>query len=401
MLSVEEALATVLECAKPLPSVIVALESLPIDAVLAEPIESDIDSPPYTKAMMDGYALRSSDCDSVPRLLRIVEEIAAGKMPTKFIHAGEAARVMTGAPIPNGADAVVAVEKTETVSPAEVRIIAPLKSGLNILERGQEMKAGEVLLQPGVVLGPAEHGILACVGKTSLSVHPKPRIAVVPTGDEIVDPAVLPGPGQIRNTNGAMLLGQCIRAGGIPRSLGIARDTVESLRSHISAGLDGFDMLILSGGVSMGNYDLVPGVLNELGVTSRFHKVALKPGKPLFFGTRGKCLVFGLPGNPVSSFVCFELFIRPAIRKLNGCPCPEHKLIQLPISADFQCENDRPTFWPARTEYGEVGLKVTALPWFGSADLRPLHAANALLVIPPGPQVYKTNQPVRVILLDT
>jgi molybdopterin molybdotransferase len=399
MLSVSEALAAVLREAKALPAVNVALSALPLGQVLAESVASDVDSPPFTKALMDGYAVRAADVEKVPAALRVIEEVAAGKVPTKPVKAGEATRIMTGAPIPDGADAVVAVERTEMAG-AEVRILVAPRLRQNILDRGAEMKAGETILKPGAVLGPQELGLLAAVGRESIKVHPRPRVAVLPTGDEIVEPPLKPGPGQIRNSNGPMLLAQTARAGGVPHYLGIARDTVESLRSLIGEGLEKADVLMLSGGVSAGKFDLVPGVLQELGVTSHFHKVTMKPGKPLFFGTRGSKLVFGLPGNPVSSFVCFELFIRPALRRMLGNADAGPVRTMLPISADFKTDNDRPTYWPAVSELADGHWRVRALPWKGSADLRALHTANALLEIPAGPQSFAAGHAVGVVILS-
>lgn len=398
MLSVDEALGTVLLHAKPRAVLSVELADLPLGYVLAEEIQSDIDSPPYTKSMMDGYALRSEDCINPPTILQVAEEIAAGKMPTKTVAKGQASRVMTGAPIPDGADAVVMVERTELVSPNEVRVQVSAKRGQHILERGKEMKAGEVVLSPGTILGPQDLGMLAAVGHKTVSVLPKPKVGVLPTGDEIVEPQTRPGPGQIRNSNGLMLLGQVERSKAIPQYLGIARDTVESLRTLIKQGIDENDVLLLSGGVSAGKYDLVPGVLQELGVISHFHKVLMKPGKPLYFGTRGDKLIFGLPGNPVSSFVCFELFVRPALNRMRGMTKSELVKARLPIGADFRTENDRPTYWPAKIEWDQ-DPRLFALPWGGSAFLRDLQSANALLAVPQGEQAFAKSEMVEALLI--
>lgn len=398
MLSVAEALKSILEQSKPLAAARINLIDLPLGHVLAEAVTSDIDSPPYTKSMMDGYALNSEDISTPPTTLSVIEEIAAGKMPTKTIGKGQASRIMTGAPIPGGADAVVMIERTEMVSANQVKIQISAKSGQHILQRGSEMKAGETILKPGHLLGPQEIGLLAAVGCKAVRVHPRPRVAVVPTGDEIVEPELPPGPGQIRNSNGLMLLAQVKRAGAAPKYLGIARDTAESLRTLIKQGIDGNDVLLLSGGVSAGKFDLVPGVFKELGVVDHFHKVLMKPGKPLYFGTHGDKLIFGLPGNPVSSFVCFELFVRPALNRLSGRPDTGPTGVSLPIGADFRADNDRPTYWPARVEWNDQP-RVFALPWGGSAFLRDLHTANALLVIPQGEQAFASGQMVQVILI--
>lgn len=399
LLPVADALAIVRREAKTLAPLPLPPTPALIGTVLAEAVESDIDSPPYTKALMDGYAVQSSAAPS--SVLRIVEEIAAGKVPSKRVGPGEAARIMTGAPIPEGADAVIPIEKTESPAAGEVRVLIAPRSGLNILPRGAEMKAGETILRSGTLLGPQEFGILASVGRTTASVYARPKVAVISTGDEIVEPSRLPGPGQIRNSNSPMLAAQIQRAGGIGEVLGIARDNLESLRSLIGTGLGEFDVLILSGGVSAGKFDLVPGVLQELGVAAHFHKIALKPGKPLFFGTLGSKLVFGLPGNPVSSFVCFELFIRPALKSLMGMSDSRPRTTRLLLGVDFRADNDRPTYWPARVEFGDGTAQpsVQPLAWTGSADLRSIHGADALLVIPPGQITWTADMLVPVILL--
>ncbi len=386
--------------AKPLEAQQLPLGPLLRGLVLAEAVTSDIDSPPYTKALMDGYAVQALACAAGSCMLRVIEEIAAGKMPTKRVGPGETARIMTGAPIPEGADAVVPIERTEAISADEVRILVAAKAGQHILARGAEMKAGEVVLQPGSILGPQEFGILASVGRTSARVYLNPRVAILSTGDEIVEPSRLPGPGQIRNSNSPMLAAQVDRARGIAEIIGIARDNRNSLHDMIGRGLANYDVLILSGGVSAGKFDLVPGVLKELGVVAHFHKIALKPGKPLFFGTKENKLVFGLPGNPVSSFVCFELFIRPALRKLMGHSDCRSKQTRLPIAVDFRTDNDRPTYWPARVHWNKDGPRVHALPWFGSADLRALHTCDALIAIPPGAHQYPAGASADVILLS-
>jgi molybdopterin molybdotransferase len=212
---------------------------------------------------------------------------------------------------------------------------------------------------------------------------------VLSTGDEVVEAAEAPGPGRIRNSNGPMLLAQAARAGGVPYYLGIARDRLDSLRPLVAEGLR-HDVLILSGGVSAGKLDLTPGVLREAGVAAHFHKVEMKPGKPVLFGTRPRdggrppTLVFGLPGNPVSALVCFELFVRPAVRRQRGLADPGPAWVQATLAEDFDYRTDRPTYHPARLEAADGGWRVRAVPWFGSADLRALTAADALVLFPPG-----------------
>src|SRR5262249_30029503 len=298
----------------------------------------------------------------------------AGQTPQLPVGAGQATRIMAGAPIPSGADAVVQVEHTKPPEGNRIQIDdKPLRPGLNILRQGTEMRPGDVVLKPGAVLRPQGVGLLATRGWTAIRVHPPPRVAgvaLVSTGDELVEASQQPGAGQIRNGNGPMLLAQVCRAGGVPRYLGIARDDVAHLRSLIAEGLRS-NVLVLSGGVSAGKLDLVPGVLAELGVAAHFHKVEMKPGKPVFFGTRGQALVFGLPGNPVSSMACFELFVRPALRRLRGYADARPHVVQAVLAEDYPYRTDRPTYHPAWLSEDTDGWRVRIPPWVGSPHLPP------------------------------
>ena len=284
MLSVQEALDKVRQHVQPLAPRLLPLDPGALGLPLAEAISADLDMPPYDKSMMDGYAVRSGDLAAGQAHLQVVEEVGAGAMPRLPVGSGEATRIMTGAPVPVGADAVVMVERTRLDAGDQVWIDdKQLKAGANIMKRGQEMRSGQVVLAKGTRLRPQELGLLATVGRTQALMHPRPRVAVLSTGNEIVEAPEVPGPGQIRNGNGPMLLAQVARAGGVPTYLGRALDHLESMRPLVSSGLDA-DMLIISGGVSAGKLDLVPGVLAELGVEPVFHKVTMKPGKPVFFG---------------------------------------------------------------------------------------------------------------------
>jgi molybdopterin molybdotransferase len=399
MLSVDEAQSVVLQHAPPLPPATVPATHAALGLVLAEDVASDLDMPPYDKALMDGYALRSADPAGGRCALRVVEEVGAGQTPRVPVGPGQATRIMTGAPLPEGADAVVMVERTCPLGEDRVQVEDRVVPGQNVLPRGKEMRRGETVLAAGAVLRPQEFGLLATVGHSHVRVHPRPVVAVLATGDELVEAPQAPGLGQIRNGNGPMLQAQAARAGGAPRYLGIARDDRDALRALVAEGLQS-PVLILSGGVSAGQRDLVPEVLQDLGVTAHFHKVAMKPGKPVFFGSRKRTLVFGLPGNPVSSLVCFELFVRPALHRLGGHRDPLARTVRAALATDFVYETDRPTYHPASLEEGGCGWQVRPVPWFGSPDLRGLTRANALLVLPAGQTRGAAGESFPVMRLD-
>jgi len=400
MLTVAQAQAKVLDFAHQLPPETVALDARTLGLVLAEDIAADIDLPPYDKSLMDGYAVRSADLPDGHGSLTVIGEITAGQTPRTPVGAGQAVRIMTGAPMPAGADAVIVVERTRSFEGDRVQIDdRPPSPGQNMLAQGKEMRRGDVVLRTGTVLRPQEFGVLAAVGRATAAVYPAARAAIVATGDELVEAAAIPGPGQIRNSNGPMLMAQSCRAKAVPRILGIARDRLDSLRELVREGLEA-SILILSGGVSAGKLDLVPGVLQELGVEAHFHKVEMKPGKPVFFGTRGKTLVFGLPGNPVSSLVCFELFVRPAIRRLMGHSDAGPHWIKAVLTEKFVYRTDRPTYHPARLEPTPTGWAVKPVPWFGSADLRGLLEADGLALFPPGNAEHGAGEVLAVLNLE-
>lgn len=405
-LSVAQAQEIVRQYLRPLPPEPMALTTAALGHVLAADVLSDLDMPPYHKSMMDGYAVRCADLPTGKGSLRIIEEITAGQVPRLTLQAGQASRIMTGTPIPPGCDAVVMIERTRLAQDSCVEIEdRPPKPGQNILPQGAEMRRDDKILASGSVLRPQEFGVLSTVGRTTVSVHPAPRVAILSTGDELVEPDEKPEDGQIRNSNGPMLVALVSRAGGSPRYLGIARDDPACLRPMICDGLKA-NMLLLSGGVSAGKLDLVPGVLRAAGVTSHFHKVEMKPGKPVFFGTVQRSgmsqpvLVFGLPGNPVSVLVCFELFVRPALRCLRGHSDLGPRFVTAVLSEDFTYRTDRPTYHPAYLEWAGAGWKVRAVPWIGSADLRALTQANALVLFSPGEQRYPAGQVVEALSLE-
>lgn len=407
MLSVDEALAHVLQAAQPLPA-----EEVPVTAalgqVLAEDVASDLDSPPFDKSLRDGYALRTADFAAGTRELIVVEEVVAGAVPTVPVAAGQAARIMTGAPLPKGADCVVMFEETESVQGdglGRVRInTAAAPAGQWIMRQGESMRAGDVVLPGGTAIGVAEAGLLSEVGRVQVQAHRRPRVALLPTGDEIVDPSVMPAPGQIRNSNGPMMAAGVISAGAIGLELGVGPDDEEQLRALMARGLES-DVFLLNGGVSAGTRDLVPELLKELGVTAIFHHVRMKPGKPLLFGTRPRdhgppVLVFGLPGNPVSGLVCFELFVRPALRRLLGHPTAGPQFVQARLTAEFAHRGDRPTYHPAQLQSGAEGWEVTPVSWQGSPDLRGVTRGNALASFPAGDRTFAAGAMIAVLALS-
>jgi molybdopterin molybdotransferase len=401
MLEVADALAEVLKHAKPLTPEVAALTPAALGRVLAADITADADSPPFPKSLRDGYAVRAADCTAPGAELKLVEEVPAGKVPTKPVGAGEASRIFTGAPIPTGADAVVMQEHAQPLDGGRVRITDTMvKPRQHVYAQGTEMRAGAAVLRTGTPLNPTAFGVLAGVGQTTVSAYPFPRVSVIATGDELVEASAKPEPGQIRNTNGPMLTAQTVRGGGLPRYLGIARDDRSVTRSLIAEGLEGSDVLLIAGGVSVGAHDHVPGVLTELGVTVHFRQVRMKPGKPLLFGTGPKGTpVFGLPGNPASSFVGFELFVRPAIRILGGHEHPGPRTIRLPVTESIAETNDRPTYRPAKLEVSQTGWSVCPLPWSGAPDLVGMQPADALLVLPAGDTRVDRGAIMDVVLL--
>jgi molybdopterin molybdotransferase len=416
MLSVEQARQLVLEHAACKPSDRAQLPDA-LGLVLAEDVASDIDSPPFDKAMVDGYALQSSDLVQGQAELVVIEEITAGQTPTQPAIAGGCWRIMTGAPVPTGADAVVMHELTvPSVAPlgsaAESRERVQIRDerfriGQNILRRGASLKRGQTVLVAGRVLRPLEIGLLAEVGRATVSVIEPASVAVLSTGSELVPPDRIPIGGQIRNSNGPMLYAWVRSIGAQPVDLGIAQDEPDSLRVKLAEGLR-HDVLIISGGVSAGKLDLVPGLLRELGVAEVFHKIHLKPGKPLWFGVaRGKqpdakaTLVFGLPGNPVSSLVCATLFVRPALAQLAGREPGPMVSRQATLTAEFAHRGDRPTFHPAvLDERDPQHPNIHVVAWGGSADLRSLTDANALAVFAAGDRTYQAGDQLDVVRLD-
>lgn len=370
---------------------------------LAEAIRSDVDSPPHDKSVMDGFAVRSQDVQPGMSELKVIETVVAGGWPERKIESGQATRIMTGAPIPQGADAVVMIELTEPRTDDSgdwVRInLDQMPSGKHRMARAANFSAGDTVFESGHPIRPIDVGLLAEVGCHSVPTYAKPSVAVLPTGDELVGCDHLPDRGHIRNSNGPMLISMAESLGLPTTCLGIGRDDPTQLAQLIERGLD-HDILIMSGGVSAGMMDLVPGLLKEQGVEQVFHKVKMKPGKPVWFGVRNsgdrQSIVFGLPGNPVSSMVGFHLFVRATIDQLTGGTTGDPESVNCLLASPHQTRGDRPTYWPGRSIVDdETTRKVEPLAWNGSSDLRALGQADGLIYFSPDSHDHPAGETVK------
>jgi len=396
MISPHEALEIVLADARRLEAVGVPLAEA-LGGVLAEAACADSDLPPFDKSAMDGYAVRAADVARLPADLAVIEELPAGQTPTRPLAPGACAKIMTGAPVPAGAGLVVPVEDTERLPDGRARILRVVAGRPHICPRGEDVRQGAPVLEAGRVLRPQEIGLLASVGRERVPIYRRPRVAVLATGEELVPVAAVPGPGQIRNSNSSSLLA-CCRAAGVPADdLGVARDEQADLRGKIAEGLSR-DVLIVSGGISMGEWDFVPKVLADAGVVVRFATVRMKPGKPTVFGTRGTSLVFGLPGNPVSTLVGFRLFVRPALRKMMGHPDPAPAPLDVRLSAPMKVKDDRTLFAPAVLRYAADGWEAMPVATHGPADLVGFSKADGLIILEPG--AYKAGACVKALPMD-
>jgi len=349
--------------------------------VLAEDIPADRDFPPFDRSIRDGFAVRSADVIAPPVELRLRGEIRAGGHFDGTIGTGECISIMTGAPLPAGADAVVMVEYTETQGD-KVQIQRSVHAGENVVRQGSEANSVSCVLPWGRRLGPSELGLLATVGKSQVPVFVRPVVAILPTGDEVVPVEQRPKWFQIRNSNSTSLSAQVAVAGGIPRCLQIAPDRPEALRTLIQEGLTA-DLLLLTGGVSVGKYDFVEQVLADLGAEFYFQSVALRPGKPVVFGRAAGKFFFGLPGNPISTFVTFALFAGPAIAVLGGGQFESPLFLRARLSKLLQQRTGLTAFLPARVESSSGEPVVTTVAWQGSGDLVGVAATNCFIVVPP------------------
>ncbi|MBI5050125.1 MAG: molybdopterin molybdotransferase MoeA [Nitrospirae bacterium] len=401
MLKVEEALTIIIDSVLQLNAETVSLTNS-LGRILAEDIFSKGDIPALDNSAMDGYALKSSDTkgasSGTPKILEVIDELKAGMITTSEIKHGQAIKIMTGAPIPRGADSVIMVEDTGREG-RNVKIFKEVESGENIRKAGEDIKKGESGMQKGALLKAPHLGILAALGMPEIKVTRKPVAAILATGDELIDVGEKAVPGKLRTSNTYTLYSQVLSYGGIPVNLGIAKDEPDNLMKKIKSGME-CDVIITSGGVSMGDYDLVKDVFVKMGADIKFWKIAMRPGKPILFGTiKGKPF-FGLPGNPVSSMVGFEMFVRPAILKMSGQRDEDRKEADAILEEDIKKKKGLRFFLRAQTRWENgVYLTKTTGPQ-GSAILKSMMLANSLIILPEDEEYIKKGTKVSVRFLN-
>lgn len=359
--------------------------------VLCAPFGADRDYPPFNRSTRDGFALRAAD---VPGTLTVIGEVRAGSRFEGEVHAGEAVEIMTGAPVPDGADAVAMVEHVR-VQDGRVKVEDQLAPGQNVCLRGSEAQAGETVLRTGQVAGFPEVAVLATIGLLKAPVYRRPRVAILSTGDELRGVRESPQEHQIRDSNVWSLACQVQRAGGSPAILPTVRDDPAEMSEIIGKGLQ-TDLLLVSGGVSAGKYDLVENVLKMHGAEFYFDRVLVQPGQPLVFGRAQETFFFGLPGNPASTMVCFEVFARAAVELLGGQEEPRLPLTEATLSEDLHHRTGLTRFLPA--SLSSDGGRVTPVPWAGSGDVMALARANAFLVAEPDKADYAAGERIRVLM---
>lgn len=400
MRSVEEALKTVLDNIK-----VLGTERIPIQdslgRVLGEDVYSNLFLPPWNNSAMDGYAVRWENVKNAsnenPAKLNVVGDIRAGLLPDKSVGDGEAIRIMTGAPVPEGADTVIRVEDTKT----EEKIVSIFKAnrqGENIRKRGENVKKGDLVLTKGTSIGPGQLGSMAMVGKPVVTVYRRPVVTIMSTGDELADFDEDLTENKIPNSNSYAVASQVLEAGAIPHVLGIARDNKESLREKIGQGLSG-DIMIVSGGVSVGDYDFVKDILKEYGIDMKFWTVGIKPGHPIAFGLVGDKPIFGLPGNPVSTMVTFEVFARPALQKMCGHTSLFRPVVDAIAEDEFSDRPGRTHYVRSLVRYQDGKYYVKSTGSQGSGILMSMAYANCFMILPADKEKILAGETVKVQLL--
>ena len=403
-LGARDAALRILEDVRPQPALRVPLDDA-LGSVLADDIASPLDIPAWTNSAMDGYATRADDVHgasaAAPVRLRVVEEIPAGHFPTRVVGPGECARIFTGAPLPEGANGVVRQEDTDEGKDV-VTIHSDRDAGANLRHVGEDIRRGTIVLRQGALLGAAELGVLASLAVAYPLVHRRPRVGIMGSGDEIVDvdqPEEILSGRKIASSNTHTLIALVRLAGGEPVNLGVARDTRESFREHLAAARE-CDLLVTTAGISVGEHDYVRPVLEEMGAIQKFWKLRMRPGAPVGFGLLGDIPWIGLPGNPVSTMVTFELFARPAIRKMCGHALPFRRSVQATMAEPVVLKPKLQHFLRAVLSDGPAGLEARLTGPQGSGILTSMVRANALLVIPEGQFETPAGTPVTAIQLD-
>ena len=404
MLNIEEALKAILDHATPLAPVAMPLDEA-AGLVLAEDVMARGNVPPFANSAMDGFSVIAGDIqqasETSPVRLRILEDVPAGSVATQPVCPGTAIRIMTGAPLPDGADTVVHVEVTHTEGD-DVLILLALKAGVNVRGMGEDMKDGVIVLTAGTVLRPGEVGVCAAAGHATVAVLPRARVAILTTGSELVDAAQVPGPGQIRDANAHSLRAQVVAMGAIPIVFDRVPDTREAVRSALERALFQADVVLTNGGVSVGDYDFVKDVLQEMGAELVFWRVKQKPGKPMAFWTLGSKRIVGLPGNPVSCMVCAEEYVRPLVRRMMG-----HTLLYRPVRTAVLDERyakgsdaGRAHFVRVRLQERDGVLRAVSTGPQGSGILTSMALATGIAVLPEDTPVVEARQSVHVQLTD-
>ena len=389
MISFEEALEIVLTNAVTLGEEQAGLESA-AGRVLSRDVYSDMDMPPFDKSAVDGFACRMEDITEGSEQ-QIIETIPAGMVPAKSVGVGECSRIMTGGMLPGGADTVIMVEDTFSTSAGTVKFLKKIKTG-NICYRAENIKTGQKVLDQGTLLQPAHLAVLASVGNTEVWVSCQPKIGIISTGNELVEPNQKPAGAQIRNSNAWPLYAQARQFAAGCSYFGIAGDSPEELKDKIMMGLVASDIIILTGGVSMGDFDFVPAAMESLGAGIFFKSVAIQPGRPTVFARYGNKFIFGLPGNPVSSFVLFELMVKPFVLKMMGCD-EQFRNLSLPMGVDYsRIKSDRKSVIPVVIE----NSIVYPLEYHGSAHINAYINANGMMIMDIGQTEIKKGEPANV-----
>jgi molybdenum cofactor synthesis domain-containing protein len=399
MISVDQALAVVMDNVASLGVETVALENA-CGRVLGEDIIADLDLPPFDRARMDGYALRACDATSTPARLRVIGETAAGQSFDGLVEEGQAIKIFTGAPVPAGADAVQKVEVTRQIGDW-VEILEPVAPSQFITARASEARAGDRIARAGRPVAAAEMAALASFGYSKVKVGRRPRVAAISTGSELVAVSERPTGAEIRNSNAYSIAAYSQNAGAVVEMVGTVKDSLDQTREALVRAAASSDVVITSGGVSMGDYDLVKAALRDIGAEVFFDKVVIRPGKPIVFARLGATFFFGLPGNPVSTSVTFNVFVRPALRRMQGDSSPMLPTARVRIARPLKDSSSRRSYLPARLRIEDGQAVAEPLKWGGSSDLVAFINADALIIVPEQTHEIAEGELAEALLLGT